>query len=73
VRTSKAAGLVGVPAEVVDQVLAGLGDVLGELGDEVRRVEERIGALILGFGAERPWNRPCPGPFRLGMGGDGRL
>jgi hypothetical protein len=36
----QAAGLVGVLAEVADQVLAGLGDVLGELGDKVQGVED---------------------------------
>ncbi len=35
-----AAALVGVPAEVAHEMLAGVGDVLGELGDEVQCVED---------------------------------
>jgi hypothetical protein len=50
-------GGTGIEAEVADQVLAGLGDVLGELGDEVQGVEdlevaadvaEEVGARGLG-------------------------
>jgi hypothetical protein len=35
-----AAALVGVEAEVVDQVLARLGHVLGDFGDEVQGIED---------------------------------
>ncbi len=36
---AEAAGLRGIEAKVADQVLVGLGEVRGELGDEVQRVE----------------------------------
>jgi hypothetical protein len=32
--------LLQVPAEITNQVLVRLGDVLGELGDEVQRIED---------------------------------
>ncbi len=36
---AEAAGLTGIETEITNQVLVGLGDLRGELGDEVQRVE----------------------------------
>ena len=37
---AEAAGFTGIPAEITSQVPSGVGDVLGELGDEVQGVED---------------------------------
>ena len=53
---SQPAGLVRVPAEVADEVLVGIGDVLGEFGDEVQGVEdlEVAGRAVKEVGAGGP-------------------
>jgi hypothetical protein len=72
---SQAAGRVRVPAEVADQVLVRFGDVRGELGDEVERIEdlEVAGHTAEEVGAGGP-EEPAAGPLvgdveNLALGG----
>ncbi len=37
---AEAAGFTGIPAQITSQVLSGVGDVLGEFGDEVQGIKD---------------------------------